>query len=70
MISNIIYLQILQPGQEISNVDHRGFSTQENTVFARNFSANRYIVQVTQMGVRLSQDIEQVCTLTLRYSFG
>ncbi|XP_012228183.1 cleavage and polyadenylation specificity factor subunit 1 isoform X1 [Linepithema humile] len=51
---------ILQTGQEINEVDQSGFSTQGSTVFAGNLGANRYIVQVTQMGVRLLQGIEQV----------
>lgn len=41
-------------------MDQSGFSTQGSTVFAGNLGANRYIVQVTQMGVRLLQGIEQV----------
>ncbi|KOC67340.1 Cleavage and polyadenylation specificity factor subunit 1 [Habropoda laboriosa] len=51
---------ILQTGQEINEVDQSGFSTQGSTVFAGNLGANRYIVQVTQMGVRLLQGIEQI----------
>ncbi|XP_034934002.1 cleavage and polyadenylation specificity factor subunit 1 [Chelonus insularis] len=51
---------ILQTGQEINEVDHSGFSTQSTTVFAGNLGANRYIVQVTQMGVRLLQGTEQI----------
>lgn len=57
-----INLKVLQTGQEINEVDQSGFSTQGSTVFAGNLGANRYIVQVTQMGVRLLQDIEQVYT--------
>lgn len=62
----LFYLKILQTGQEINEVDQSGFSTQGSTVFAGNLGANRYIVQVTQMGVRLLQGIEQVCILTFR----
>ncbi|KAG5324675.1 CPSF1 factor, partial [Acromyrmex heyeri] len=51
---------VLQTGQEINEVDQSGFSTQGSTVFAGNLGANRYIVQVTQMGVRLLQGIEQI----------
>lgn len=53
-------MKVLQTGQEINEVDQSGFSTQGSTVFAGNLGANRYIVQVTQMGVRLLQGIEQV----------
>ena len=53
----------MQTGQEINEVDQSGFSTQGSTVFAGNLGANRYIVQVTQMGVRLLQGIEQVHTI-------
>ncbi|XP_020283303.1 cleavage and polyadenylation specificity factor subunit 1 [Pseudomyrmex gracilis] len=51
---------ILQTGQEINEIDQSGFNTQGSTVFAGNLGANRYIVQVTQMGVRLLQGIEQI----------
>ncbi|XP_015609072.1 cleavage and polyadenylation specificity factor subunit 1 [Cephus cinctus] len=51
---------ILQTGQEINEVDQSGFSTQGTTIFAGNLGANRYIIQVTQMGVRLMQGIDQI----------
>ncbi|XP_046618438.1 cleavage and polyadenylation specificity factor subunit 1 [Neodiprion virginianus] len=51
---------ILQTGQEINEVDHSGFSTQGTTIFAGNLGANKYIVQVTQLGVRLMQGLEQI----------
>ncbi|XP_043489722.1 cleavage and polyadenylation specificity factor subunit 1 isoform X1 [Polistes fuscatus] len=51
---------ILQTGQEINEVDQSGFSTQGSTIYAGNLGANRYIVQVTQMGIRLLQGIEQI----------
>lgn len=47
------YFQILQTGQEIMELDHSGFSTQTPTIFAGNIGNNRYIVQVSPMGVRL-----------------
>ena len=56
----------MQTGQEINEVDQSGFSTQGSTVFAGNLGANRYIVQVTQMGVRLLQGIEQVHTILFK----
>ena len=34
-------------------LDHSGFSTQTPTIFAGNIGNNRYIVQVSPMGVRL-----------------
>ncbi|XP_055950282.1 cleavage and polyadenylation specificity factor subunit 1-like [Argiope bruennichi] len=51
---------ILQTGQEINELDHSGFSTQAPTVFAGNIGNNRFIVQVSQMGVRLLQGSQQV----------
>ncbi|XP_043282051.1 cleavage and polyadenylation specificity factor subunit 1 isoform X2 [Venturia canescens] len=51
---------VLQTGQEINEVEQSGFSTQGTTIFAGNLGANRYIVQVTQMGVRLMQGVEQI----------
>jgi cleavage and polyadenylation specificity factor subunit 1 len=41
-------------------VDQSGFSTQGTTIFAGNLGSNRYIIQVTQIGVRLLQGLEQV----------
>ncbi|GFS30200.1 cleavage and polyadenylation specificity factor subunit 1 [Nephila pilipes] len=51
---------ILQTGQEINELDHSGFSTQAPTVFAGNLGGNRFIVQVSQMGVRLLSGSRQV----------
>ncbi|KAF5272324.1 hypothetical protein FQA39_LY07925 [Lamprigera yunnana] len=51
---------ILQTGQEINEVDNTGFSTQGPTVFAANLGGNKYIVQVTTMGVRLLYGITQM----------
>ncbi|XP_016844737.1 cleavage and polyadenylation specificity factor subunit 1 [Nasonia vitripennis] len=52
---------VLQTGQEINEVvDQSGFSTQGTTIFAGNLGSNRYIIQVTQMGVRLLQGLEQI----------
>lgn len=52
--------QILRTGQEINEVDQSGFSTQGTTVFAGNLGGNKYIIQVTQNGVRLMIGTEQV----------
>lgn len=52
--------QILQTGQEINELDHSGFSTQAPTIFAGNVGNNRFIVQVSQMGVRLLHGSRQV----------
>ncbi|XP_069698510.1 cleavage and polyadenylation specificity factor subunit 1 [Periplaneta americana] len=51
---------VLQTGLEINEVDNSGFSTQGPTVYAGNLGYNRYIIQVSQMGVRLLQGVEQV----------
>ncbi|KAJ8041183.1 Cleavage and polyadenylation specificity factor subunit 1 [Holothuria leucospilota] len=51
---------ILQTGQEISEVDESGFSTQASTVFAGNLGDNNYIIQVSQMGVRLLKGVKQL----------
>ncbi|KAJ8681514.1 hypothetical protein QAD02_017306 [Eretmocerus hayati] len=52
---------ILQTGQEINEVvDQSGFSTQGTTIFSGNLGSNRYIIQVTQMGVRLLQGLDQI----------
>ncbi|GIY05436.1 cleavage and polyadenylation specificity factor subunit 1 [Caerostris extrusa] len=50
----------LQTGQEINELDHSGFSTQAPTVFAGNIGDNRFIVQISQMGVRLLYGSRQV----------
>ena len=47
--------QILETGQEIMELDHSGFSTQAPTVYAGNLCDNKYILQVSPMGVRLLQ---------------
>uniref|UniRef100_T1J479 Cleavage and polyadenylation specificity factor subunit 1 n=1 Tax=Strigamia maritima TaxID=126957 RepID=T1J479_STRMM len=51
---------ILQTGQEINELDHSGFSTQAPTVFAGNIGNNKYIVQVSPMGVRLLEGVNQI----------
>lgn len=51
---------ILQTGREINELDQSGFSTQGPTIYAGNLGNNKYILQVTQMGVRLLQGPEQV----------
>ena len=38
--------QVLQTGQEITELDSSGFATQVPTVFAGNLGQGRYIVQV------------------------
>ncbi|KAJ3609793.1 hypothetical protein NHX12_024303 [Muraenolepis orangiensis] len=44
---------ILQTGQEIMELDTSGFATQGPTVFAGNIGDNKYIIQVSPMGIRL-----------------
>lgn len=51
---------VLQTGLEINEVDNSGFSTQGPTVYAGNLGYNKYIIQVSQMGVRLLQGLDQV----------
>lgn len=46
-------MQILQTGQEIMELDTSGFATQGPTVFAGNIGDNKYIIQVSPMGIRL-----------------
>ncbi|XP_054282084.1 cleavage and polyadenylation specificity factor subunit 1-like, partial [Macrosteles quadrilineatus] len=51
---------ILQTGQEINEMDSSGFNTQGPTIYAGNLGSNKYIIQVSQMGVRLLQGSEQI----------
>ena len=51
---------VLQTGLEINEVDNSGFSTQGPTVYAGNLGNNKYIIQVSQMGVRLLQGVDQI----------
>eukprot|EP00069_Balaena_mysticetus_P012294 bmy_07563T0 len=52
--------QILQTGQEIMELDTSGFATQGPTVFAGNIGDNRYIVQVSPLGIRLLEGVNQL----------
>ncbi|TFJ97935.1 Interferon-inducible GTPase 5 [Platysternon megacephalum] len=51
---------ILQTGQEIMELDTSGFATQGPTVFAGNIGENRYIVQVSPLGIRLLEGVNQL----------
>ncbi|XP_065687015.2 cleavage and polyadenylation specificity factor subunit 1 [Patagioenas fasciata] len=51
---------ILQTGQEIMELDTSGFATQGPTVFAGNIGDNRYIVQVSPLGIRLLEGVTQL----------
>ncbi|XP_041102417.1 cleavage and polyadenylation specificity factor subunit 1-like isoform X2 [Polyodon spathula] len=51
---------ILQTGQEIMELDTSGFATQGPTVFAGNIGDNKYIVQVSPMGIRLLEGVNQL----------
>ncbi|KAM6350471.1 LOW QUALITY PROTEIN: cleavage and polyadenylation specificity factor subunit 1, partial [Podargus strigoides] len=51
---------ILQTGQEIMELDTSGFATQGPTVFAGNIGDNRYIVQVSPLGLRLLEGVNQL----------
>ncbi|KAH0617350.1 hypothetical protein JD844_015408 [Phrynosoma platyrhinos] len=51
---------ILQTGQEIMELDTSGFATQGPTVYAGNIGENRYIVQVSPLGIRLLEGVNQL----------
>lgn len=51
---------ILQTGQEIMELDTSGFATQGPTIFAGNIGDGRYIVQVSPLGVRLLEGVNQL----------
>nr|XP_061808605.1 cleavage and polyadenylation specificity factor subunit 1 [Nerophis lumbriciformis] len=51
---------ILQTGQEIMELDTSGFATQGTTVFAGNIGDNKYIIQVSPMGIRLLEGVSQL----------
>ncbi|KAJ6661478.1 hypothetical protein lerEdw1_014387 [Lerista edwardsae] len=51
---------ILQTGQEIMELDTSGFATQGPTVHAGNIGENRYIVQVSPLGIRLLEGVNQL----------
>ncbi|XP_029135227.2 cleavage and polyadenylation specificity factor subunit 1 isoform X2 [Labrus bergylta] len=51
---------ILQTGQEIMELDTSGFATQGPTVFAGNIGNNKYIIQVSPMGIRLLEGVTQL----------
>lgn len=52
-VNPFCFVQILQTGQEIMELDTSGFATQGPTVFAGNIGDNKYIIQVSPMGIRL-----------------
>ncbi|KAL0962202.1 hypothetical protein UPYG_G00337050 [Umbra pygmaea] len=51
---------VLQTGQEIMELDTSGFATQGPTVFAGNIGDNKYIIQVSPMGIRLLEGVNQL----------
>lgn len=51
---------ILQTGQEIMELDTSGFATQGSTVFAGNIGDNKYIIQVSPLGIRLLEGVNQI----------
>ncbi|XP_064410026.1 cleavage and polyadenylation specificity factor subunit 1 isoform X2 [Latimeria chalumnae] len=51
---------ILQTGQEIMELDTSGFATQGPTIFAGNIGDNKYIVQVSPLGIRLLEGVNQL----------
>uniref|UniRef100_A0A4W6BU51 Cleavage and polyadenylation specificity factor subunit 1 n=1 Tax=Lates calcarifer TaxID=8187 RepID=A0A4W6BU51_LATCA len=56
---------ILQTGQEIMELDTSGFATQGPTVFAGNIGDNKYIIQVSPMGIRLLEGVGHICTINI-----
>uniref|UniRef100_A0A8C1TVS3 Cleavage and polyadenylation specificity factor subunit 1 n=1 Tax=Cyprinus carpio TaxID=7962 RepID=A0A8C1TVS3_CYPCA len=63
---------ILQTGQEIMELDTSGFATQGPTVYAGNIGDNKYIIQVSPMGIRLLEGGEEphhVLSVTSSQSF-
>ncbi|XP_053531243.1 cleavage and polyadenylation specificity factor subunit 1 isoform X1 [Ictalurus punctatus] len=51
---------ILQTGQEIMELDTSGFATQGPTLYAGNIGDNKYIIQVSPMGIRLLEGVTQL----------
>lgn len=51
---------ILQTGQEIMELDTSGFATQGPTVYAGNIGDDKYIIQVSPMGIRLLEGVTQL----------
>uniref|UniRef100_A0A671SVN1 Cleavage and polyadenylation specificity factor subunit 1 n=1 Tax=Sinocyclocheilus anshuiensis TaxID=1608454 RepID=A0A671SVN1_9TELE len=51
---------ILQTGQEIMELDTSGFATQGPTVYAGNIGDNKYIIQVSPVGIRLLEGVTQL----------
>ena len=49
-------LQVLQTGQEITELDSSGFITSSPTVFAGNIGEKKYILQVSSQGCALDTD--------------
>ncbi|ETE60725.1 Cleavage and polyadenylation specificity factor subunit 1 [Ophiophagus hannah] len=56
----LAWLDILQTGQEIMELDTSGFATQGPTVYSGNIGENRYIVQVSPLGIRLLEGVNQL----------
>ncbi|XP_019849049.1 PREDICTED: cleavage and polyadenylation specificity factor subunit 1-like [Amphimedon queenslandica] len=55
--------EVLQTGQEITELDQSGFATQSATVFAGNVGS--FIVQATRTDIRLLKGIKQLCYVAL-----
>ncbi|XP_069478054.1 cleavage and polyadenylation specificity factor subunit 1 isoform X2 [Ambystoma mexicanum] len=51
---------VLQTGQEIMELDTSGFATQGPTVYAGNIGDGKYIVQVSPLGIRLLEGVNQL----------
>ena len=46
-VIHFFFLQILQTGQEINELDQSGFNTLGPTIYAGNLGSNKYIIQVS-----------------------
>ncbi|CAB3240456.1 unnamed protein product [Arctia plantaginis] len=59
---------VLQTGQEINEVDNSGFMTASPTIFAGNLANNKFMVQVTTVGIRLIKNGVQLQSIQLEWT--
>lgn len=52
--------QVLNTGDEITEIDNSGFNAQNPTVFAGNLGLDKYIVQVCPMSIRLLEGSKEI----------
>ncbi|UYV82374.1 CPSF1 [Cordylochernes scorpioides] len=60
LLSRETTTMILQTRQEINELDHSGFNTQDPTIYAANLGGNNFILQVSPMGARLLKGSKQL----------